>query len=144
MPQTGGNLTKKLSKQLFTSIVLICPFMLFMVENDLTEAEKPTGTVREMNEKNLGSESHVSKGTPENHVMIDHERENERGTEGIVTKRKRGSGRELGIERSQRKVIGEVEAEIDHLTDGRVESQNTQKIVLPRWVHRIKNWHLIS
>ena len=108
-----------------------------MVENDLTEAEKPTGTVRGMKEKNLGSESHVNKGTPENHVMIDHERENERGTEEIVINQKRGSGTDLGTERSQRKVIEGVEAETDHLTDGRVGSPNTQKIALPRWVHRI-------
>ena len=112
---------------------------LFMVENDLTGAEKPTGTVRGMKEKNLESESesHVNKGTLVKHVMTDHhERETKKEKEGTGTKQKRGNEIEQGTERNQRKVIDEVEAGIDHLTDGKAGSHGILKIVPPRSVHR--------
>lgn len=108
-----------------------------MVENDQTETEKPTGTVRGMKEKNLERENHVNKGTPVKHVMTDQERETEIETEGTGTKQKRGNETEQGTERSQRKVIEEVEAEIDHLTDGKAGSHDILKIVPPRSVDRI-------
>ena len=85
-----------------------------------------------MKEKNPGRGNHVSKGMLENLDMRDHEREKERGTEEIETKQKRGSETGLERERSQRKLIEEVEAEIGHLTEEKAESQDTQKIVLPR------------
>ena len=104
-----------------------------MAENDQTEAEKPiAGIARGMKEKNPESENHVNKGTPGKHVMIDHERETERETEGIGTKQKKGNEIELGTGRSQRKVIEEVEAESDHLTDGKAGNQDIQKIVPPK------------
>lgn len=103
-----------------------------MAENDQTEAENRTGTVRGMKEKNPESENHVNKRTPGKHVMTDHERETEIKTEWIGTKQKRGNERELGTERSQRRVTEEVEAEIGHLTDGKAGSRDIQKIVPPR------------
>ena len=110
-----------------------------MVESDQTETEKRTGTVRRTKEKNPESENRANKGTPVKHVMTDHERETETETEtgGTGTKQKRGSEIEQGTERSQRKVIEEVEAEIDHLTGGKAGSQDILKIVPPRLVHRI-------
>ena len=118
-----------------------------MAENDQTETEKHTGTARGMkeNERNPESENHVNKETHENHAMTDHhERENERGKEGIVTKQKRGNGTELETERSQRMVTEEVEAEIDPLTDERAGNQDILKTVLPRWVNVIMlvNWSM--
>ena len=109
----------------------------FMAESDQTEAEKPTGTVRGTKEKNPESESHVNKETPAKHVMTDQERETEREKEETGTKQKRGNEIELETERSQRKVIEEVEAEIDHLTDGKVGSHDILKIAPLRSVHRI-------
>lgn len=108
-----------------------------MVENDQTETEKPTGTVTGTKEKNLERENHVNKGTPVKHVMTDQERETEIETEGTGTKQKRGNETEQGTERSQRKVIEEVEAEIDHLTDVKAGSHDILKIVPPRSVDRI-------
>ena len=128
----------------YPSVIRISYFVsgvLFMVERDQTETEKHTGTVRRMKEKNPESENHANKGTPVKHVMTDHERETETETEtetgGTGTKQKRGSETEQGTERSQRKVIEEVEAEIDHLTGGKAGSQDILKIVPPRLVHRI-------
>ena len=95
-----------------------------------------------MKEKNPGRGNHVSKGKPENLDMIDHEREKGKGTEVIETKQKRGSETGQEKERSQRKLIEEVEAEIVHLTDERAESQDTRKIVLPRLVHDIPSKEL--
>jgi len=97
-------------------------------ENDQTEAEKPTGTVRGTKEKNPESENHVNKETPAKHVMTDQERETEREKEETGTKQKRGNEIELETGRNLRKVIEEVEAEIDHLTDGKVGSHDILKI----------------
>ena len=124
----------------YSSVVRISYFvcgLLFMVENDQKETEKHTGTVRRMKEKNPESENHVNKGTPVKHVMTDHERETEKETEQTGTNQKRESEIEQGTERSQRKVIEEVEAEIDHLTGGKAGSRDILKIVPPRSVHRI-------
>lgn len=109
----------------------------FMAENDQTEAEKPTGTVRGTKEKNPESENHVNKETPAKHVMTDQERETEREKEETGTKQKRGNEIELETGRNLRKVIEEVEAEIDHLTDGKVGSHDILKIAPLRSVHRI-------
>ena len=108
-----------------------------MAENGQTETEKPTGIVRGTKEKNPESENHGNKGTPVKHVMTDHEKETEKETEQTGTKQKRGNEIDLETERSQRKVIEEVEAEIDHLTDGKVGSHDILKIVPLRSVHRI-------
>ena len=124
----------------YSGVVRISYFysgLLFMVESDQTETEKRTGTVTRMKEKNPESENHVNKGTPAKHVMTDHERETEIETEGTEKNQKRESEIEQGTERSQRKVIEEVEAEIDHLTDGKAGSRDILKIVPPRSVHRI-------
>ena len=124
----------------YPSVVRISYFvvgLLFLVESDQTETEKHTGIVRRTKEKNPESENHVNKGTPAKHVMTDHERETEIETEATETNQKRGSEREQGTERSQRKVIEEVEAEIDHLTDGKAGSHDILKIVPPRLVHKI-------
>ena len=93
--------------------------------------------MRGTKEKNLENENRVNKGTPVKHVMTDLERETEIETEGSGTKQKRGNEIEQGTERSQRKVIEEVEAEIDHLTEGKAGSHDILKIVPPRSVHRI-------
>ena len=90
-----------------------------------------------MKEKNPENENRVNKGSPAKHVMRDQEKETGRGTEGSGTKQKRGNEIEQGTERSQRKVIEEVEAEIDHLTEGKAGSHDILKIVPPRSVRRI-------
>lgn len=116
-------------------------------ESDQTETEKHTGTVRRTKEKNPESENHVNKGTPAKHVMTDHERETEIETEETGTNQKSESEIEQGTERSQRKVIEEVEAEIDHLTGGKVGSHDILKIVPPSalWLVllKVKARHLV-
>ena len=107
-----------------------------MAETDQTGTERTTGTVRGMTGRNPENENHMIRGNRETRVMTDPGRESERGTEGIVTRQKRGNGNDQGTERNQKKLIGEVEAETDHLTDGKAESQDILRIVLPRLVHR--------
>ena len=89
-----------------------------------------------MTEKNQGrgSESHVNNGNLGKRDMTDHGREPGRERGGIVTKQKREKEREQGIERSQKRVIGGVEAEIGHLTDEKAGSQDIPRIIHLRWV----------
>lgn len=95
----------------------------------LTGTEMVTGIVRGMTERSLGRGNHMNNENRVNPVMTGLGRESERGTEEIARRRKRGNGRGQGIGRSQRKVIGEVEVETDHLTDERAGSPDILKIV---------------
>ena len=109
--------------------------LIVIAENDQTETEKLTGTVRGVIEKNQGREIENSEnnGNLEKRVMTDQGRESERDpTEGIVTKQKKERGIEQGKEKSLKMATEEVVAGIDHLTAGRAGSRDILKIIPQR------------
>ena len=108
------------------------PFLA--AENDQTEAENLTETVRGMTKTNQGNESNESNGNLENrHDMTDHGREIEKGKGENGTSQKREKGTGQGKRRSLRTAIEGVAVEIGHLTGGRAGSRGIRRITRLRW-----------